>query len=82
VSDLPPYLSHTKGRNIPWAGHSVFPRKVFTHKAVREAKIRGWRPDYVAYQDLRIFKLSLKSQAYVLMTEEEIQRYMEDPTRV
>ncbi len=82
MSDLPPYLSHTKERNVPWVGHNVFPRKVFTHKAVREAKLRGRYPDYVAYRDLRIFKLSFKSQAYVLMTEEEIQRYMEDPTHV
>lgn len=75
ASDLPPYLTHIPSRNVSWTQHAKFPRNVV--KTFR-------RGDHYWHRDLRIFKLFGTGQAieYRLLSDEEVQRYMEDPNRV
>lgn len=81
ASDLPPYLTHNSNRGTPWKGHVTFPRNVIAHHA------RGTWGTYgpLELKDLRIFKLNYGPHGdanYELMHSSQIQRYMEDPTRV
>lgn len=76
ASDLPPYLTHASGRNIPWKGHASFPRKVVHTHAKRY---------YPWIGDLRIFKMTMDGYGqivYVLMHDDDIEKYMHDPTYV
>lgn len=79
ASDLPPYLTRSPHRNVPWTGHAIFPRRSVAHHEELEKK---WGKDYL--KDLRIFKLFGMGQAieYRLLSDEEVQRYMDDPNRV
>lgn len=81
ASDLPPYLTHNASRGTPWKGHATFPRNVIAHHT------RGTWGTYgpLKLEDLRIFKFTLDGygqMVYVLMHEEDIQKHMDDPTRV
>lgn len=75
MSDLPPYLSSLVGRNIRWKQHSTFPRNVI------RVYLRDRNP---WHSDLRIFKREYGPAGveYILMSETEVQKYMDDPTHV
>lgn len=78
ASDLPPYLTHNASRGVPWKGHATFPRNVIAHHA------RGTWGTYgpLKLEDLRIFKWNLEHLCYQQMSDDQIGRYMNDPTRV
>lgn len=81
MSDLPPYLTHNPNRRVAWKGHDVFPRNVVRIHSTGDS----WGAyGYLRSEDLRIFKREFGpgGVAYYLMSEEEAQKYMEDPTRV
>lgn len=85
MSDLPPFLSHTTDRNIPWKGHDSFPRRVFQERDRLNKKFaaRGWTR--TAYSDLRIFKKAwgpFGEENYIQLHRFEIEQYMENPDHV
>lgn len=78
ASDLPPYLSHSQDRAVPWKGHDTFPRRVFQARETSCNKMR-W-PNYM--DDLRVFKRrGVVNVEYYELTAEQIEKYLEDPTR-
>ena len=72
ADDLPPYLTHVRGRNVPWKGHEAFPRNVVRLSSGGHFPWHG---------DLRVFKRrGVVNVEYYELTAEQIEKYLEDPT--
>lgn len=75
MTDLPPFITNSPHRNIPWTGHGKFPRASVAHHIKLGER---WGKDYAG--ELRVFKRF--GEEYRLLAAEEVDRYMKDPDYV